>query len=146
MWLLLTVSLSLLGQNIVLNTSTILDGKGHTLTNRQIVISGSQIAQIRNPQKAVAIDLTGLTVMRGVIAGPRVITSLRIINENTGSPEQIREFVRKLKADGADVVKLFATKSIRDGGTLSMSKEQIDAACSEAKAQGLRAAVHAHAS
>ena len=85
-------------------------------------------------------------IARGALAGPRVITSLRQINENTGDPEKIRAYVRKMKADGADVVKLFATKSIRDGGGQSMSDEQLQAACGEAKAQGLRAVVHAHAS
>jgi imidazolonepropionase-like amidohydrolase len=82
----------------------------------------------------------------GGIAGPRLITSLRSINENTGDPEQIRDYVRKMKADGADVVKLFATASIRDGGKMTMSVEQINAACGEAKAQGLRSVVHAHSS
>src|SRR5712671_1705886 len=36
----------------------------------------------------------------GGLAGPRLITSLRSINENTGDPAKIREFVRKMKADG----------------------------------------------
>jgi imidazolonepropionase-like amidohydrolase len=82
----------------------------------------------------------------GAIAGPRLLTSLRQINENTGDPAHIREYVRKMKADGADVVKLFATASIRDGGKMTMTPEQITAACGEAKAQGLRAVVHAHSS
>ncbi|MEO8052342.1 MAG: amidohydrolase family protein, partial [Acidobacteriota bacterium] len=82
----------------------------------------------------------------GQLPGPRVITSLRAIFDNTGTPEQIRAFVRKAKADGADVVKLFATASIRDGGAQTMSDEQIRAACSEAAAAGLRSVVHAHAS
>lgn len=82
----------------------------------------------------------------GALDGPRVLTSLRTISENTGTPDQIREFIRKAKADGADVVKLFATASIRDGGKMTMSVDQINAACGEAKAVGLRAAVHAHAS
>src|SRR5436190_7058559 len=82
----------------------------------------------------------------GGMAGPRLITSLRSINENTGDPAKIREFVRKMKADGADVVKLFATASIRDGGKMTMTPEQIAAACGEAKAQGLRSVVHAHSS
>jgi imidazolonepropionase-like amidohydrolase len=43
-------------------------------------------------------------------------------------------------------VKLFATKSIRDGGAQTMTTEQIQAACGEAKAVGLRTLVHAHAS
>src|SRR6185437_7798381 len=82
----------------------------------------------------------------GALPGPRILTALRPISENSGTPEQIRGLVRKLKEDGADVVKLFATASIRDGGKMTMTKEQIDAACGEAKAVGLRAVVHAHAS
>jgi imidazolonepropionase-like amidohydrolase len=82
----------------------------------------------------------------GQLPGPRTITSLRAIYDNTGTPEQIRAFVRKAKADGADVIKLFATASIRDGGKQTMSDEQIRAACSEAAAVGLRSVVHAHAS
>src|ERR1017187_2688881 len=83
-------------------------------------------------------------IAAGAIAGPRLLTSLRQVNENTGDAGQIREFVRKMKADGADVVKLFATASIRDGGKMTMTPEQIAAACGEAKAQGLRSVVHAH--
>jgi imidazolonepropionase-like amidohydrolase len=90
-------------------------------------------------------DLRTLTES-GAIPGPRIITSLRSLNENTGDPDHIREFVRKMKEDGADVVKLFATASIRDGGKMTMTPAQIDAACGEAKALGLRAAVHAHSS
>ena len=82
----------------------------------------------------------------GALPGPRVLSSLRTIDERTGTPEQIRAVVRKMKEDGSDVVKLFATASIRDGGKMTMSKEQIEAACGEAKAVGLRSAVHAHAS
>jgi len=82
----------------------------------------------------------------GRLPGPRIITSLRAIYANTGTPEQIRAFVRKAKADGADVVKLFATASIREGGAQTMSDDQIRAACSEATAVGLRSVVHAHAS
>jgi imidazolonepropionase-like amidohydrolase len=81
----------------------------------------------------------------GAVAGPRILTSLSTLNERSGSPEEIRAKVRELKAQGADVIKLFATASSRDGGKQTMTDPQIEAACSEAKAQGLRAAVHAHA-
>jgi imidazolonepropionase-like amidohydrolase len=83
-------------------------------------------------------------IARGVMPGPRLLTSIRPINENTGTPEQIREVVRRLKADGADLVKLFASKSIREGGAQTMTDEQVAAACGEAKAVGLRSWVHAH--
>jgi imidazolonepropionase-like amidohydrolase len=81
----------------------------------------------------------------GLLPGPRVLTSLRAINERTGDVPQIREAVRQMAKYGADVIKIFATKSIRDGGGQSLSDEQIQAACAEAKAVGLRPVVHAHA-
>jgi imidazolonepropionase-like amidohydrolase len=84
-------------------------------------------------------------VARGVLPGPRILTAIRPLDENSGTPDQLREIVRKLKADGADVVKIFASKSIRDGGGQTMTDEQLTAACGEAKAQGLRTLVHAHA-
>lgn len=80
----------------------------------------------------------------GGLPGPRLLTSLEPIEDAKLTPEQIREAVRKLKADGADLVKIFASRSIRQGGTRTLSDEQLQAACSEAKAQGLRALVHAY--
>ena len=77
------------------------------------------------------------------VPGPRILTSLRSINETTGTPDQIREFVRKVVADGADFVKIFATKSIREGGAQTLTDAQIRAACGEAKALGKRTLVHA---
>jgi imidazolonepropionase-like amidohydrolase len=82
----------------------------------------------------------------GALAAPRLLTSLGQLTENTGNAAQIREFVRQMKAAGADVVKLFATASIRDGGKMTMTPEQIAAACGEATAQGMRSVVHAHSS
>ncbi len=82
----------------------------------------------------------------GQIPGPRVLTALRPITDPRLTPEQIREAVRKLKADGADVVKIFASRSIREGGGQTLSDEQLQAACGEAKAQGLRSVVHAYKS
>ena len=93
---------------------------------------------------AVDADLRDI-INRGKVPGPRLITSLRAVTENTGTPEQIRAYVRKMKEDGADVIKLFATASIRDGGKQTMTDEQIQATCSEATALGLRSVVHAHA-
>jgi imidazolonepropionase-like amidohydrolase len=81
---------------------------------------------------------------RGIIPGPRLLTSLTPIDDETGPPEAIRAAVRKLAADGADVVKVFASKSIRDGGEPTLSQQQLEAACGEARAHGLRSAVHAH--
>jgi imidazolonepropionase-like amidohydrolase len=52
--------------------------------------------------------------------------------------------VDKLASEGADVVKVFASQSIRNGGAPTMSQEQMDAICGEAKKLHLRVAVHAH--
>jgi imidazolonepropionase-like amidohydrolase len=84
-------------------------------------------------------------IARGVLPGPRMFTSIQPVNETTGNPAQIREFVRKIVADGADLVKIFASKSIREGGAQTLSDEQIKAACEEARALGKRTWVHAHA-
>jgi len=81
---------------------------------------------------------------RGTLPGPRVLTSLTPLDEETGPPEAMRAAVARLAADGADVVKIFASKSIRDGGGPTLSQEQLDAACGEARARHLRSAVHAH--
>ncbi len=86
-------------------------------------------------------------IARGAIPGPRILTSVRPIfgrGEETGMSEQIREQVKKIAAEGADVIKIFASKSIRDGGGQTLSQAQLDAACGEAKAAGLRAVVHAY--
>jgi imidazolonepropionase-like amidohydrolase len=83
-------------------------------------------------------------IARGILPGPRLLTSLASITNPKLTPDQLREEVRKRKADGADLVKIFASASIRDGGTPTLSQEQLDAACGEARAQGLRSMVHAH--
>ena len=85
-------------------------------------------------------------IERGTIPGPRILTSLRQVNESSGDPTNIRSLIQQMVNDSADVVKLFATKSIRDGGAQSMTDAQIVAACGEAKTAGKRAVVHAHAS
>jgi imidazolonepropionase-like amidohydrolase len=83
-------------------------------------------------------------INRGVLPGPRILSSLGQISNAKWTPEQIRDEIRKKKAEGADLIKIFASASIRDGGTPTMSQEQMDAACGEARAQGLRTLVHAH--
>lgn len=83
-------------------------------------------------------------IARGILPGPRILTSLGAITERTGGADEIREFVRARAKQGADVIKIFASASIRDGGAPTLSQEQLDAACGEAKKLGLRAVVHAH--
>jgi imidazolonepropionase-like amidohydrolase len=196
---------------IVIKATTVLDGKGNTLSNVSITIEGSKIVRIEPAKAGATYDLSTQTILPGLIdththivdhfdratgrlhtaadpetleqttlytmenayrtfmagfttiqspgaevdkdlrdwindgrvPGPRILTSLRQIFDTTGTPEQIRAFVRKAVADGADFVKIFATKSIREGGAQTMSDAQIQAACGEAKALGKRTIVHA---
>src|SRR6202789_466299 len=201
-------------QSITIKTTTIIDGKGQVLRNREIVVENGKIARIDPASHKPDIDLSGLTVtpgwidthahpgwyfdkdgrydpggrnskttpqegalrteanafatlmggfttiqslgqpidvpLRDLIAlgalpGPRILTAIQPINETSGTPAQTRAQRRSLKQQGADVITLFATASIGDGGKMTMTKEQINAACGEAKLVGLRAAVHAHA-
>jgi imidazolonepropionase-like amidohydrolase len=82
-------------------------------------------------------------INRGVLPGPRVLTSLRQINNRSGDPGALRALVRQTKQEGADVIKLFATSGLGAGGDQTMSDDQIQAVCAEATAQGLRSVVHA---
>ena len=86
-------------------------------------------------------------IARGELAGPRILTAVEPLmgrGAQTGTPEEIRAFIRKQKSAGADVIKIFASQSIRQGGGMTLSQDQLSAACDEAKKQGLRAVVHAY--
>jgi len=86
-------------------------------------------------------------IANGQLPGPRVLTAVEPLfgrGEQTGTPEELRAFVRKQKAAGADVIKIFASQSIRQGGGMTLSQEQLNAACDEANKQGLRTLVHAY--
>ena len=83
-------------------------------------------------------------IARGVLPGPRLLSSLGQISNPKMTAEEIRADIRQKKAAGADLIKIFASASIRDGGVPTLSQEQVDAACGEARAQGLRSMVHAH--
>jgi imidazolonepropionase-like amidohydrolase len=80
------------------------------------------------------------------LPGPRILTSREPVTIETGDADAIRAHIRQLKLDGADVIKIFASASIRDGGGRLLSDTQINAACQEGLAQGLRVAVHAYGS
>jgi imidazolonepropionase-like amidohydrolase len=96
---------------------------------------------IQSPGSAEDADLREWINTQG-LPGPRILTSLEALTR--GSPDTLRALVRERKAAGADLIKIFASASIRDGGKQSMTDEQLLAVCGEAKAQGLRTIVHAH--
>ncbi len=84
---------------------------------------------------------------KGILPGPRIFTAVRPLfgrGAQTGTPDEIRKYIRDVKAQGADLIKIFASQSIRDGGNPTLSQEQLNAACDEAKKIGLRTLVHAY--
>src|SRR5262252_2267341 len=86
-------------------------------------------------------------IAKGLLPGPRILTAVEPLQgrgEQTGTPDEIRAFIRKQKEAGADVIKIFASQSIRQGGGMTLSQDQLNAACDEAKKQGLRTLVHAY--
>ena len=87
------------------------------------------------------------TIAKGLLPGPRILTAIEPLTgrgERTGTPAEIRAFIRKQKEAGADLIKIFASQSIRQGGAMTLSQEQLHAACDEAKQLGLRTLVHAY--
>jgi imidazolonepropionase-like amidohydrolase len=85
-------------------------------------------------------------IAKGELAGPRILTAVQPLlgqGAASGTPDEIRAFVRKQKEAGADLIKLFASNSVRRPD-MTLSQEQLNAACGEAKRLGLRTLVHAY--
>ena len=85
-------------------------------------------------------------IAQGLLPGPRILTSgepLTGRGEQTGTPDEIRAYVRKQKESGANLIKIYASGGMRQG-KMTLSQEQLNAACDEAKKQGLRTLVHAY--
>ena len=85
-------------------------------------------------------------IAKGTLPGPRILSSAQPLmgqGDQTGTPDEIRAFVRKQKEAGADLIKIFAAGSVRRPEML-LSQEQLNAACDEAKKLGLRTLVHAY--
>ena len=117
-------------------------GMLHAADNAVLTLNAG-FTTIQSPGSPEDKDLRE-AIARGVLPGPRVLTSLEPLTEQSGPPEKLRELVRERKQQGADLIKLFASKSIREGGAQTMTDEQLQAACGEAKSLGLRTIVHAH--
>jgi imidazolonepropionase-like amidohydrolase len=206
--LIFLLAVTAFAQRVVIRAGTVLDGRGGTARNQQIVVKGGKIVAIGPARDTPTYDLSAMTVMpgwidthvhlnwhldanqksvsgggkpednalytaadawmtleagfttvqsvgaaidglvrdrvnQGVLPGPRILTSLRQISDTKLDVDALRKLVRQTKDEGADLVKLFATTGLGAGGNQSMSDEQIQAVCSEAKAAGLRTVVHA---
>ncbi|HEV3038116.1 MAG TPA: amidohydrolase family protein [Candidatus Angelobacter sp.] len=84
-------------------------------------------------------------IAKGLLPGPRILTAVEGLSgqgEKTGTPDEIRAFIRKQKEAGADLIKIYASGGMTRGA-MTMSQEQLNAACDEARKQGLRSLVHA---
>lgn len=82
-------------------------------------------------------------IARGTLPGPRLLTTYEWITE--GDETELRAAVRERVDSGADAVKIFASRSIREGGVPTLSESELAAACDEAGRIGVRSVVHAHA-
>jgi imidazolonepropionase-like amidohydrolase len=192
---------------VVLQTDTLIDGRGKVLKNVRVTVQDGRIRAIDSSPGSSTYDLRGLTVMPGWIdthvhimnhfgrdgrastpgetpaeamlyaaenawvtllggfttvqsigaagdrelrdaialgklPGPRILTSLEWITG--GTPDDIRAAVRKRKEAGADLIKIFASRSSREGGGRTLDDAQLQAGCDEATRIGLRSIVHAH--
>jgi imidazolonepropionase-like amidohydrolase len=83
-------------------------------------------------------------ITKGAVPGLRVLTSLTAVTNAAMTPAEIRAFVGKMADEGADLIKIFASKSIRDGGGRTLGDDQVQAAIGEARRRGLRTMIHAY--
>jgi imidazolonepropionase-like amidohydrolase len=81
-------------------------------------------------------------ILNGEGAGPRVITSAGQIVPGSDAPDDLRATVRRLRAAGADVIKIIAAEGLA-GAAVRRMEMQLGAICSESRALGLRSVVHA---
>lgn len=96
------------------------------------------VQDMGSPGAAALRDATA----SGLIPGPRILTAVAPLGAPVGTPEDVRAFVRKQKNAGADLIKIYASGGMRQG-KMTLSQEQLNAACDEARKQGLRTVVHA---
>jgi imidazolonepropionase-like amidohydrolase len=113
------------------------------MTGNAFATLTSGVTTIQSPGSPEDKDLRDY-IAAGPTPGPRILTSLQPISSPRLAPDTLRQIVRQRKAEGADFIKIFASQSIRDGGAPTLSQDQLDAICQEAKAVGLRTLVHAH--
>jgi imidazolonepropionase-like amidohydrolase len=113
------------------------------MTGNGFATLSSGVTTVQSPGSSEDKDLRDF-IAAGAVPGPRILTSLQPISSPRLTPDTLRSIVRRRKAEGADFIKIFASQSIRDGGAPTLTQEQLNAICGEAKAQGLRTLVHAH--
>jgi imidazolonepropionase-like amidohydrolase len=119
------------------------DTFGYGLENAYVMVMAG-FTTVQSVGSPIDADIRG-AINRGVLPGPRVLTSLQGINDPSWTIDQIRGAIRKNAAEGADLIKMFASAgTMVNGGYQTLNKEKIAAGCAEAKAQHLRVLVHAY--
>jgi imidazolonepropionase-like amidohydrolase len=131
------------GQNVG-GGETSQDAAYRTASNAWVTLMGgfTTVQSVGSPADVPLRDV----IAQGLLPGPRILTSADVLagrGEQTGTPDEIRAYVRKQKAAGADVIKIMASGGMLRGEK-TLSDEQLAAACGEAKTQGLRTLVHAY--
>ena len=102
------------------------------------------VTTVQSPGQPGDVELRD-AIARGVLPGPRILTSIVQITPGSGTPADLRQTVRDLKQRRADVVKIISSIA-RGGVEQAMTREQLEAVCGEARAQGIRTMVHAQTS
>ncbi len=82
---------------------------------------------------------------RGILPGPRLLTSVQSLNNERATPEILQAYVREMVGQGADLIKFFASRSIREGGGQTIPDAVVRAGCEAARAANKRVWIHAHA-
>ena len=117
-------------------------------------------AAYRTAANAYATLLSGFTTIQSMdsvtalrdaaahdgLRAPRILTITEPLvgrGEQTGTPDEVRAFVRKQKEAGADFLKIYASGGMRQTAQ-TIPQADLEAACDEARKLGLRTLVHAN--
>jgi imidazolonepropionase-like amidohydrolase len=129
------------GKNKNENGGTV-EGAYAAASNAWLTLMGG-FTTVQNVGSSVALRDA---IANGLIPGPRVLTAVQSLvgrGDQSGTPEEIRAYVRKQKEAGADLIKIYAAGGMLEGSK-TLSQEQLNAACDEANKRGLRTLVHAY--
>lgn len=85
-------------------------------------------------------------VQEGIVPGPRILTSYHDIlgSPRVGDDDVLRAKIDLLKYEHADLVKIFASSSVRSGLHDTLTLHQLQVLCGEANRIGIRTLVHAY--
>lgn len=100
------------------------------------------VQSVGAPEDATLRDF----VARDWIPGPRILTALEPIvgSPRVGSDDVLRAKAVLLQYQHADLIKIFASESIRDGAGPTLTLDQLKTICGEANRLGMRTLVHAY--